>query len=204
MADVKTRRQEYADLTRQAVLAAATELFAKHGYAATSLEQVAAAARVSKGTVYAHFDGKQPLFKAAFVELERRLHERLSTLVAEHDDVWETCVAVLMAFFDACCDPLYGHVVMREGPVALSYSEFRECADQYSYGMARQLLAALMESGQIVELPLETSSRIAHSMLGSAAIMIADAHGDTQPLVRQQAETVVLALLQGLRVPADP
>lgn len=200
MSEVKSRRQEYADLTRQGVLDAAATLFAEQGYAKTSLEQVAAAARVSKGTVYAHFEGKQALFLAAFVDLERALHDRITTIVAQHDDLWEGCVAALGAFFDACCEPLYGHVVMREGPIALSYVEFQKATEEYSFGLVRQLLLTLIAAGEFVELPVDTASRIAHSILGSAAVLIADASGEEQARVRAEAETVVLTLVGGLRV----
>jgi len=49
---------------RDAVLDAAQACFLELGYAATSMDQVAARAGVSKATIYAHFDGKDALFAA--------------------------------------------------------------------------------------------------------------------------------------------
>ena len=46
------------------ILSAALELFAERGYAATRLEDVAARAGVSKGTLYLYFANKEELFKA--------------------------------------------------------------------------------------------------------------------------------------------
>jgi AcrR family transcriptional regulator len=48
--------------------AAALELFAEKGYAATRLDDVAARAGVSKGTLYLYFDSKEALFKAVVEE----------------------------------------------------------------------------------------------------------------------------------------
>ncbi len=48
----------------QELLAAALQLFVERGYAATRLEDVAARAGVSKGTLYLYFDGKESLFKS--------------------------------------------------------------------------------------------------------------------------------------------
>lgn len=48
--------------------AAALELFVERGYAATRLEDVVAAAGVSKGTLYLYFDSKEALFKAVVRE----------------------------------------------------------------------------------------------------------------------------------------
>ncbi|MEQ8667939.1 MAG: TetR/AcrR family transcriptional regulator [Pirellulales bacterium] len=49
---------------KQAVLEAATSLFAKKGYEHTDVETIAAAAGVAKGTVFFHFQTKQKLFMA--------------------------------------------------------------------------------------------------------------------------------------------
>ncbi|HEY9398086.1 MAG TPA: helix-turn-helix domain-containing protein, partial [Burkholderiales bacterium] len=51
----KSRPQELA--------AAALELFVERGFAATRLEDIAARAGVSKGTLYLYFDSKDALFK---------------------------------------------------------------------------------------------------------------------------------------------
>jgi TetR/AcrR family transcriptional regulator, mexJK operon transcriptional repressor len=48
---------------RRAILDAATTLFLREGYLATSMDQIAAAAAVSKQTVYKQFADKQSLFR---------------------------------------------------------------------------------------------------------------------------------------------
>ncbi|NWA23624.1 TetR/AcrR family transcriptional regulator [Pseudomonas gingeri] len=61
---------------RQAVLQAAKDLFLSNGYASTSMDAVAAAAGVSKLTVYSHFNDKETLFSAAVVaKCEEQLPE---------------------------------------------------------------------------------------------------------------------------------
>jgi AcrR family transcriptional regulator len=56
-----TRRDEYAQATRQAILDAARKLFAERGYFATKVDDIAALARVAPATVYAVSGGKQGL-----------------------------------------------------------------------------------------------------------------------------------------------
>ena len=60
-----TRRAEQARRTRARILAAATEQFVAHGYAATTMRSVAKAARVSVPTVELIFGTKNKLLKAA-------------------------------------------------------------------------------------------------------------------------------------------
>lgn len=59
----RNRRDEYAEVTWQAVVTAARELFADAGYSRTTVQQIARRARVSPATVYAQCGGKQGLLK---------------------------------------------------------------------------------------------------------------------------------------------
>src|SRR3989442_3448107 len=70
VATMRSRRADYSESTRQALVDSAVEMFAKRGYAATSLDAIAKRARVTKGALYHHFSGKQALFEAAFEAVE--------------------------------------------------------------------------------------------------------------------------------------
>jgi len=52
---------------REAILDGAITCFLEHGYAATSMDSVAAEAGVSKATIYAHFSSKADLFSAVII-----------------------------------------------------------------------------------------------------------------------------------------
>jgi AcrR family transcriptional regulator len=52
------------DARPEEIIAAALELFVERGYASTRLDDVAAHAGVSKGTLYLYFENKEELFKA--------------------------------------------------------------------------------------------------------------------------------------------
>jgi AcrR family transcriptional regulator len=58
-----SRREEYAEATRQAIVAAARKLFSERGYFATKVDDIAVLARVSPATVYAVSGGKQGLLR---------------------------------------------------------------------------------------------------------------------------------------------
>jgi AcrR family transcriptional regulator len=60
----RPRREEYADQTRAAVIAAARRLFAENGFFQTKVEQIAKVSRVSPATVYAQCGGKQGLLRS--------------------------------------------------------------------------------------------------------------------------------------------
>jgi TetR/AcrR family transcriptional repressor of uid operon len=60
----KPARRRAPEVSRDAILDAALRCFAKHGYHETSIDDIAARARLSKGAVYWHFAGKRELFLA--------------------------------------------------------------------------------------------------------------------------------------------
>lgn len=61
-------RQRRKEARPAELTAAALELFVEKGYAATRLDDVAARAGVSKGTLYLYFDSKDALFRAVVQE----------------------------------------------------------------------------------------------------------------------------------------
>lgn len=58
-----TRREEYAEATRQAILRAARQLFSEQGYFATKVDEIAVLARVAPATVYMVSGGKHGLLR---------------------------------------------------------------------------------------------------------------------------------------------
>ncbi len=68
----KPRREEKKAATREALLEAATKVFARQGYVAASVDDVAWEAGLTKGAVYSNFDSKDALF-AAVID---RYHDR--------------------------------------------------------------------------------------------------------------------------------
>jgi AcrR family transcriptional regulator len=59
-------RDEQARRTRRAIVTAAREMFLAHGYAATTIDAIAQAARVSRRTVFNSVGGKAVLLKLAY------------------------------------------------------------------------------------------------------------------------------------------
>lgn len=81
----KPRWERRKDARPQELLAAALDLFVERGYAAARLDDVAARAGVSKGTLYLYFENKEELFKAV-------VRENLVSALAEAEDWIERSV----------------------------------------------------------------------------------------------------------------
>jgi AcrR family transcriptional regulator len=195
----RSRREEYSEATRSALVASAIELFALRGYPATSLDAIAASARVTKGALYHHFPGgKKELFVAAFQEIERQVHERLlAAAAAEGGTAWDAARTALRAFLDICLEPVYRRVVWQEGPHVMGFGEWWECEEQYSLGMISAMLGKLMDAGYLERLPVDPLARTLSGALAGAATAMSAA--DDPQRVRAEFELVIGRMLEGLR-----
>ena len=67
-------REEKKAQTRERLIEAAAKVFAEKGFAATSLDEVADAAGLTKGAVYSNFDNKEDLVRAVLEMNQRRMN----------------------------------------------------------------------------------------------------------------------------------
>jgi AcrR family transcriptional regulator len=104
---------------RGQILDAATRAFARTGFAATGLDDIAAEAGVTHGILYRHFASKTDLYRAVLDAVVSRLADKLGT-----DDYNEDTIAVLLA---AAADDADGFRLLFRH--ATREPEFREVVD---------------------------------------------------------------------------
>lgn len=91
-ADPAPRRERRKESRPAELLGAALELFVERGYAATRLEDVAARAGVSKGTLYLYYANKEELFKAVVAETIVPLIEQFRSEIEGSDETGERLI----------------------------------------------------------------------------------------------------------------
>src|SRR5262245_24516709 len=84
----RTRHDLNSEATRAAITKAARRLFAKKGYAGTSLNEIVSAASVTTGAVYHHYGDKKGLFRAVVEDLEETMMTRILAQAAAEPDPW--------------------------------------------------------------------------------------------------------------------
>lgn len=99
------------------VVAAALELFARHGYEQTSVEQIAQSAGVSRSTFFRQFGGKDDV---VFADHEVLLDQLRDFLAQPHENPWAAvCAASVQVFRHFAADPelaRHRYAVVREVP----------------------------------------------------------------------------------------
>lgn len=136
---VQKRQSEKAE----AILAGAMQEFLAHGYAATSMDRVAAAAGVSKATVYSHFQDKEGLFTALIRQLAQEKFQAVFTPQDSHLEGEPSVVLRHLAttMLDNAMSDRQLHNFMR---VVVSESgRFPELARAYVDNLAKPLIEIL-------------------------------------------------------------
>lgn len=90
------RTKEEADQTRQALLDAALATFSRKGFAATRLEEIAEAAKVTRGAIYHHFRNKLDLYRTLIGEASQRGGAAIQRAISEGGSFVEVCTHILV------------------------------------------------------------------------------------------------------------
>jgi AcrR family transcriptional regulator len=183
--------------TREALIAAARELFGQRGFAAVGTEEIARSARMTRGALYHHFESKEDLFRAVYEAVERDLVERIAATALAAADPVEALRVGAHAFLDACEDPAVRRIALIDAPSVLGWEQWREIGMRYGLGLVQATLEAAMDAGIIERQPVRP---LAHLLLGSideAGMLVAraDDGGRTKREVAAAIERYLDALL---------
>jgi AcrR family transcriptional regulator len=112
-------RETQAFFQRERILEAATGVFAKRGYQATTTDNIVAAAKASVGNFYQHFDGKEDCFLGVFDRVVGRCRARLGEVTAPLPSWSQRAYAGLRELLDIyASEPLAARIVLVEAQTA--------------------------------------------------------------------------------------
>jgi AcrR family transcriptional regulator len=190
-------RSQHAEATRRAVLDAARSLFGRQGYAQTSVEEIADAARVTKGAVYHHFAGKEALFRVVYAEVEADAQARaMRAGEAGEAPPVDRIVAMMNGYLDAALDLEIRRITLIDGPAIVGHELDETATQQPGYVAVRAFLTAAMASGQLTELDPGALADLVGGLALVAGLLIARAADPDA--TRAAVGRVVDAMLRGL------
>jgi AcrR family transcriptional regulator len=151
----------YRDHQRDHVLAVATEVFAKRGYRATTVDHIVAAAKIGVGTFYGLFGGKEECFLAVYERVLAEFREGVCDRLPTDGPFSERAAGALRALLAQIAEqPLSARIALVEvqtaGPLALA--RYQQTVDAW----IPQLAQARKESPFASELP----SRLEEAVIG--------------------------------------
>jgi AcrR family transcriptional regulator len=197
---VNARRAAHTADTRRALVSSARRLFARRGYAATTLEDVCRRAGVTKGALYHHFRDKEDLFVAVLDQVEFDFVEAGTAAVDDGATVWEALRAAGAGFLDVCARSDTRRIVI-EAPAVLGWERCREVENSHAIALLRSALDhAARDSGLASDDP-QVLAQLLAAVFNEAGMIVAAA---TDPNTAHEAVRRELALiLRGLEATSN-
>jgi AcrR family transcriptional regulator len=197
----KDKRGVQGDATRLALLSAARELFGEQGYAATSIEEVAARAGVTKGALYHHFGGgKAELFQDVYEQVMREVSDQVVSRFNEPDH-WTALTSGCQLMIDAQLDPAVRRIALHDARSVLSWDVVHLIESRYGAVGIRGALRKAMHGGVIEPQPLRPLALLLAGALSEACFYVADADDPTQ--AREEVGRLVVRILEGLQTRSE-
>jgi len=199
---IRRTQAERAAETREALIAAARPLFARHGFSEVALETIVRAAGVTRGALYHHFADKTELFAAVFERVEGEVAARMGEAIAAANQTDPVEIMRLGAGFwlDACSEPEVQRIVLVDAPAVLGWTRWTEIGNRYNIGMVRALLTDAVENGRIPPQPIEATALTILGAMREATLYVARAEDHQQ--ARREAGEVMNRLILALSVGA--
>ncbi|HVN50678.1 MAG TPA: TetR/AcrR family transcriptional regulator [Acidimicrobiales bacterium] len=194
------RRVAHGDATRANLVAVARRLFGEQGYAETSADEIAAAAGVTKGALYHHFDGKEDLFRAVFEQVELEISDKAASEFLNLPDAWEALTRGCALWVEAYLDPAVQRIVLSDARAVLGAAEVRAVENRFGAVALRGALRKAIYAGIIERQPLRPLSQMLAGALGEACLYIADA--EDPELARAEVTELIETMMSGFRVAA--
>jgi len=116
---------EFVSARRAEIVAIAGELFATHGYANTTVREIADAAGILSGSLYHHFDSKESMVEALLRDFLDRIGREYVAVVSCGTDPVSTLRALVQVAFGALAtDHAAVAVMLNEYNVLVRYPRF--------------------------------------------------------------------------------
>jgi AcrR family transcriptional regulator len=193
-----TRRQDYSSSTKRALVESATTLFTDHGYAGTSLDEVVAAARVTKGALYHHFPSKLALFESVFDRVQESTTQKIEKAINASKDPWERAQIGLEKFLEVCREPQFRRICIQEGPVALGHERWHEAEKASSLGIVQRTVDDLLADLGGADGLNEAFGAVFYGAIRSSSEYVADA--EDPDAASDEVQAAIGAILAGMRL----
>ncbi|MFN8114404.1 MAG: helix-turn-helix domain-containing protein [Solirubrobacterales bacterium] len=181
---------------REAIVAAARELFAERGFEETTTEAILERSDVSKGAMYHHFPGKLDLFEAVYVQVE---DESVARLVdrARGDTPLEIIRTGSHGYLaESAGDSDFVRIGLTQARPVLGYERWRELAAARGVGVVEALIRAAIDAGQLTSVDPAAAASLWTAVLIEGGLMVATA--DDKERAQAEAGEVLDRLLDGM------
>src|SRR5215813_14290321 len=178
--------------TRRKLEQVARKLFARRGFADVSAEEIVASAKVTRGALYHHYDGKDGLFEAVVEGMMQEVHAKLEEGAAEASDLLRAIELGIATFLKVCTEPSAQRILRVDAPAVLGWPKWREMDAKYGFGLLRQALAGAMQADLVRKQNVDVLTHILLGALTETAMVVARSNDPAK--AREEAERALISI----------
>lgn len=191
------RRSETMLENRAKLIAAARVAFARDGFAAASMDDLTAAAGLTRGALYHNFGDKKGLLAAVVAQIDGEIAAHAHAAGEAHPDPWQGMLVEGAAYIRMALTPEVQRIVLLDGPAFLGdpsqWPSQNACLDA-----TRHKIAELVAAGVMRPVDIDAAARLLSGAALNAALWVA-ANPDPQGALPKAIE-VFTHLASGLKV----
>lgn len=187
------RRTEMVEETRAKLIQAARRAFADNGYAAASMDDLTAAAGLTRGALYHNFGDKRGLLQAVIDQIDGEMVERMRQVRDRAPTRWQGLLDESIAFIEMALEPEIQRIVLLDGPAVLG--DPSQWPNQTAcLRTTTETVQALIDEGTVGAVDAEAAARLLNGAALNAALWIAASDDPQAVLAKAVAAFRVLAL----------
>ncbi len=195
MVRISNQQRSYA--TRAILLDAGRRAFHADGFAATSAESLVAAAGLTRGALYHHFDGKKGLFTEVVALLMAEIEVQTEIAADAAPDLWSGLIAGSHTWLKAATEPDMQRILLVDAPAVLGWAEFRALDARHGARSLQAGLDALAAAGLI---NVTSTTALTHALNGAFnELALWVAHADQRDVALNEALETLDVILTSIR-----
>lgn len=191
----KSRVQKMEE-NRAKLITSARKIFAQQGFSASSMDEMTAAAGLTRGALYHNFGDKRGLFAAVVAQVDGEMAQRAQEIAGKAESKWEGLLAEGAAYIEMALNPEIRQIVLLDGPAVLG--DPSNWPSQNACLIAtKSVVTELVSEGIMKPVDIESASRLLSGAAFDAALWVAA--GDEPLKVLPRAIEVFKYMASGLR-----
>jgi AcrR family transcriptional regulator len=193
---VAGRRARMMAETRAKLIRAARTAFAEQGYAAASMDELTAAAGLTRGALYHNFGGKEGLLRAVIEQLDAEMVAKARVARDQAATPWCGFLEEGVAYIRLALEPEIQRILLLDGPAVLG-DPSRWPGQNACLRTTTETIETLIEAGMVRPVDAEAAARLINGAALNAALWVAAS--DDPPAVLAKAIEAFRCLASGMR-----
>ena len=166
------QRAQMMEETRIKLVRAARAAFAQKGYAAASMDELTAAAGLTRGALYHNFGDKKGLLRAVIERLDTEMVEKARAARDRAETPWLGFLEEGVAYIELALEPEIQRIMLLDGPAVLG-DPSQWPGQNACLRTTTETIQSLIDAGTVRSVDAEAAARLINGAALNAALWVA-------------------------------